>query len=555
MLQAQLVVVMHEDVFIYSRDLGTVSPSARKARALLALIAMAPLHSVKREEAAQTLWSGLDRSIALARLRDLIHQLRSELTKCNIIVLSVDPKTIRFADGVVVRIPMLEERKTASTSLGKRFLTKLNALDLNFDGWLAFERERVHDDLSLGRQGGEITSDQPPLIHDGTPLVYISMCDCVSDGAAEFAATLTDLVTHYMLQFKCCWIRSRDAIGSSLLHPESVAEPDFVVHMNLYTTDNTTQVSVHLASAHPTRRILWSDNIHEPHKISNNTISELGKKISARLSSSMLTPGVYDNKISLNRRVSAYALTIEALPQLYTLERQPFMRAGYLLKRAVDIDAESTQAHCWLAYWYVFLVGQGWAVNSRKAMQSAAYSAERALALDAFNATALTISGHVEAFLHRRLAVAEARHKVALRYNDASPLIWHLLGMTYAYLGNLNSATECIQRSLQLAPNERHSIFAEAALATVELLNSDYPRSVEIGRSVVDRFPCFTSALKTLLAALGHIGALREANKIKTQLLSLEPTFSTSRYALMSPFYRKVDTAQFLAGFKKAGLK
>ena len=67
------------------------------------------------------------------------------------------------------------------------------------------------------------------------------------------------------------------------------------------------------------------------------------------------------------------------------------------------MDGNYAAAHAWWAYWHLFLVGQGWAEDPAAAMHVAEQLAERAVALDPEDARALTLAGHVRAFLHRRV--------------------------------------------------------------------------------------------------------------------------------------------------------
>ena len=100
---------------------------------------------------------------------------------------------------------------------------------------------------------------------------------------------------------------------------------------------------------------------------------------------------------------NAYDLTIRAIPAVYRLDRAGYDLAGEMLAAAVAADPAHAAAHAWWAYWHLFLVGQGWAADPVRAMARAESLAEQAVILDPGDARALTLAGHVRAFLHRRV--------------------------------------------------------------------------------------------------------------------------------------------------------
>ena len=254
------------------------------------------------------------------------------------------------------------------------------------------------------------------------------------------------------------------------------------------------------------------------------------------------------------RTDDAYALLLQAIPAIYRLEREPFIAAGRLLEQAIAIEPDLALIHSWLAYWHIFYVGQGWAANSAKSMARGGKAAERAITLDPKDARALTIAGHVKAFLGRRLTEAAALHEMALQVNPAFALAWHLSGMTHAYAGKLEEALGCISYCRSLAPGDAHGFFAEAALGIVNLLLHDHEASAAIGRKVTERHPQFTSAYKSYLAALGHLGRLDEAAPVLRRLKVLEPRFSLQRFRSTAPYHRAEDLEHYTSGLRLAGL-
>ena len=83
---------------------------------------------------------------------------------------------------------------------------------------------------------------------------------------------------------------------------------------------------------------------------------------------------------------TAHDLMLHAIPLIRRLERAPFMQAGQHLARAIALEPDYAPAYAWYAYWHTFLIKQGCADDPRAKMETAGRLAERAVALDPFDA-------------------------------------------------------------------------------------------------------------------------------------------------------------------------
>ena len=99
---------------------------------------------------------------------------------------------------------------------------------------------------------------------------------------------------------------------------------------------------------------------------------------------------------------TAYDLMLRAIPLIGRMERGPFMQAGEYLAHAIELEPDYAAAHAWYAYWHIFLVGQGWADDPRHddGTGRASWRNGRSCSTRSTPA-ALTIAGHVRAFLHQ----------------------------------------------------------------------------------------------------------------------------------------------------------
>ena len=257
---------------------------------------------------------------------------------------------------------------------------------------------------------------------------------------------------------------------------------------------------------------------------------------------------------------TAYDLVLRAIPALYQLEEGAFVAAGRALERAVLLDPAYGAAHAWLAYWHIFLVGQGWTASAdppmtrAAAMARAGELAERAVRLDPADARALTIAGHIRAFLHRDAKGAMELHDRALALNPNLPLAWAFSGLALSYQGEHEAAIARIEQARRLSPFDPNGFYFDASLMVPHLLLGRFAQVVELGRRAVALHPSLSSTFKILLSALGHLGEQDEAARMRARLYQLEPGYSLTQAAARSTFHRAADNALFLDGLRMAGL-
>jgi DNA-binding SARP family transcriptional activator len=252
---------------------------------------------------------------------------------------------------------------------------------------------------------------------------------------------------------------------------------------------------------------------------------------------------------------TAYELMLRAIPAIYRLEQTGFMTAGAMLRTAIAIDPGHAASHAWLAYWYLFLVGQGWADDPVEATTQGGMMADRAVTLDPNDARGLTLSGHVRAFLGKRSEEAIALHQRALSLNPNLPMAWAFSGQAHCYLGFHDEAIRLINQAQRLSPFDPHGFFFVMALTMPYLLTHDHAAVVRIGRQAIELNPGFSSSYKGVLAALGHLGRTAEATDVLARLKTLEPRLTLEDAVNRSPILRPDDLAHYAEGLRLAGLR
>ena len=66
--------------------------------------------------------------------------------------------------------------------------------------------------------------------------------------------------------------------------------------------------------------------------------------------------------------------------------------------------------------------------------------------------------------------------------------------------------------------------------------------------------PEFVNGYKPLIAALGHLDRIEEAEPYIDKLLELEPNFTMQRFAQVYPFKKEIDRERYMEGLRLAGV-
>jgi DNA-binding SARP family transcriptional activator/TolB-like protein len=252
---------------------------------------------------------------------------------------------------------------------------------------------------------------------------------------------------------------------------------------------------------------------------------------------------------------AAYELMLRAIPAIYRLEQSGFLMAGDMLRAATAIDPGHAASHAWLAYWHLFLVGQGWADDPIAATAQGAMLADRAVILDPNDARGLTLSGHVRAFLGKRSEESIGLHQRALSLNPNLPMAWAFYGLAQSYLGQHDEAIRCVSHAQRLSPFDPHGFFFDMALMVPHMLKRDHETALRIGRRAIELNPGFSSSHKGVLVALGHLGRTAEAADLLGRLLVLEPQLTLQDAISRSPIQVPDDLAHYAEGLRLAGLR
>jgi DNA-binding SARP family transcriptional activator/TolB-like protein len=630
-------------------------PHSRKARGLLAILALSPNRAVLRSRVTTLLWSLRGKEQGRASLRQSVHELQQALNTAGSSLLRADRNHLALSHDCFWVDALAFTRATPSRSdlldlFCRPFLEDLQGLDPAFDHWLADQSVRLaqiartigetilgeqresggvldaaeqllridpahegawravigihleHGDQSaalaayercrsaLIQHGQLVPSHETDILVDGIRLrrakpsvapssqsrgdpgfrstsvdrgvrVGVVPLRRIEPGAEnELALALVEEITTALAQFR--WITCVTNVPSTdVVHDDRqdwlrqpTSDLDFLLDGTLQRNGSRIRIIMRLSDIRAGGTLVWAHRfdrcVSDIFALQDDIASETVAQIDMAL---LLWEG---ERARAGRRADpdAIELMLGAIPSIYRLEQNGFRDAGNLLETSMALDPSNASVHAWLAYWHLILVGQGWAPDAAAATARAAELAERAVGLDARDARAMTLAGHVRGFLGKRPEEGRALHDRAIGLNPNLPIAWCFSGLAHSYLGDHAEATRRIHQAQRLAPHDPHGFFFDTAQIMPNLLLREFEAAVTAGRRAIALNPGFSSSLKAQLAALGHLGREHEAADVRGRLLVLEPDFCVRDAATRSPMLRSEDIDTYADGLRRAGL-
>lgn len=537
-------------------------PRSRKTRALLAILAMARGKPVARAGLAALLWSGRGEEQRRGSLRQTLHELQDVLAPLGL------PLLITTREAVALRSDLVWTdaiEADLAPPTGTTFLSDLDGLDPAFDRWLARQRQHLRAPHPAQAEGQAVGGASPPSVSQRAALrgarIGIPPIHVLGAGIApHLSHALAQEISVALARFRWLFVADSTSLAAAAQRYGSEEEAaralgvDLLLTGTLSSDDNRLRLSLRLIDLRETGFTVWTERLDRDAVAMPGLRDEIASAIVARLDPEILRIETSRAGSGMATTSSCYDLLLRAIVAIHRIDHDIFTAAGVWLREAMALEPNCAAAHAWYAYWHLFLIGQGWATDSPALIAEAGFHASLAVALDPLDAHALTIAGHVRAFLHHEVEEAAALHDRALALNPNLAMAWVFSGMTQSYLGRHEEALRRLDRYAVLAPFHPHAFYFDAARGLPLLYLHRHEEVVQVERMATAMRPGFSYPYKTYLSALGHLGMEEEAAEVRTKLLAIEPDFCIEKALRRTPARRPEDIAHYIEGLRRAGL-
>jgi TolB-like protein/Tfp pilus assembly protein PilF len=313
------------------------------------------------------------------------------------------------------------------------------------------------------------------------------------------------------------------------------------------------RISAELVDA-PVNRILCAERFDG----SDDDLFEFQARIATSIAAA-IDPRVQEVEIAQavarpTESLSAYDCLLRGLAVMHTFRLGDFEAAGALLQRAIALDPNYARAHAQLAWWHNLKVGEGRSVEHGEDARMALALSSRALELDPRDTLALSVAGHIEAFMRKDFKAAMEMYEQALAINPSSALAWGRSATTLAYMGDGEGAIERARHAMRLSPYDPFSFAFYTTLGTACLVVRRDDEAVAWLHKARRLNPGYRAALRLLTAALALAGEREEASALAAEFMQQhEPTFSVKSFGSWYPL-QEPHLSRLLEGLRLAGL-
>ena len=303
----------------------------------------------------------------------------------------------------------------------------------------------------------------------------------------------------------------------------------YVLSGSVRRAGNKVRLSAELADCESGTAI-WSDRFAGETADLFNLQDELSVRVYA------IAPQVQEAELRrvLRKRpesLDAYECVLRGLDLFYRFDDDRFPEALPLFERAIALDPTYATAHAMAAFCYAMRVVNGLSSDPVADHREAERLSKQALTLDRFDPHALSICGHVRAFLFHDYNQAIELFDHALAANPSSAIAWLRSSATFSYIGETREARRRADIGLRLSPYDAHVFFSYGTIALASYAAGDYEDAVHWARRSAALNRRFLGGLRFLAASLAACGQIDEARTAGLDLLRAHPTFRARRFA------------------------
>jgi adenylate cyclase len=224
-------------------------------------------------------------------------------------------------------------------------------------------------------------------------------------------------------------------------------------------------------------------------------------------------------------------------------------QARHWFQEAIELDPRFGEAYALLGRSYWIDVWSEWSAAPRADLQRASELAQKALALDDSNSTALALLSYVD-WMQRRFdqAVADAERAVAINPNSAED--FDALATALGTAGKLEEALRAAEKAMRLDPARQDFYAAEAGVIYNEM--GRYQEAVPFLKQALTAYPNHLSAHLAIIMAYVELGRDQDARAEAAEIMRISPHFAV---AAGGPFKDEALNQRVRSDFHKAGLK
>jgi adenylate cyclase len=229
------------------------------------------------------------------------------------------------------------------------------------------------------------------------------------------------------------------------------------------------------------------------------------------------------------------------------------IEAQSYFRHSLAIDPDYPQAIAALAIAVCNAAYLGWSNETEKNYDEAFELSQRAVTLDARYPNARFALGLVCMWTSRSNR-AIAAFEEAINLNPSFAAAHVLLGQMYLYGNRPEEAIGLAEKGIRLSPSDPRLFIWLPALAGAHYQLGHYKEAAEIGRRAWALNRNWPAGLRYVVAGLGQLGRIEEAQGALAELTNLDPGLAFVEGILTRLYTGRAGVDHFLDGLRKAGM-
>jgi adenylate cyclase len=252
------------------------------------------------------------------------------------------------------------------------------------------------------------------------------------------------------------------------------------------------------------------------------------------------------------RNLEAYLKAMEAREHFYHATKEGNALARKLYEEVIALNPEYAFAYSSLAYTHLADIWYGTSKSPNESLVRAIELGQKAIALDESEGGYHAAIGYFYAFARQfDRAVAHAERGLALDPN--SYIVLYNAASALAYSGRPEEAIPLFHEAIRLNPFPPGVFFY--TLSVAYRLAGRFDEAVEQAKKAVEREPKNQFIYLSLASACILAGREEEGRAAAVEVLKINPTFSSERFAKTIPYRDTSQIDRMIDALRKAGLK
>jgi len=299
---------------------------------------------------------------------------------------------------------------------------------------------------------------------------------------------------------------------------------------------------------------LWADHFEG----SLDDIFELQDQVAERVVGAIM-PKLERAEIERAKRkptdsLDAYDYYLRGMANFHQGNKQAINDALPLFGKAIELDPGFASAYGMAASCYYWRKMNNWTSDRSQEFSEGARLADRAVALGASDAVALSRGGHASAHFGGDLDRGVAAVDRALVLNPNLSTAWYLSGFQKISLGKHDDAVERFARAMRLSPLDPEIFQMQTGTAMAHMFARRFDVACEWAEKARTELPNILRVSAFSAASYALADRIDEARRAMEHVRRIDATLRISNVEDWVVLRRPEDLATFVEGLRRAGL-